>query len=565
MTIVYRTALTGTLAAFAIIAIAAGCAAPQAERAADGSRPPALETLLRRDPDAQASWNTETGDIEIFGRLGRLEAGTTARDFLVRLDVPRPVAGTDYDLVVDRERTDTAGWRHVTFRQEIDGLPVWGRRLTVHIDADGQVAAINGRYVPERVTVEPRVSVDAGDAVSAAAVDARRAPGTAEYPPLAEPELVVHEGGGVYRTAWTFVMKGTDADGGPAEWRYFVDALTGAVLERFNEVRTAAASGEGIDCDLATRPLNLFGQDDVFRMRDDTRSDRGGSEIHTRVGGGDFAEDDDGAWDETEFPVRDGDQAEVSIHYWLGEAYDRLFELTGREGWDDGGFRIEAFAHYPGENNAYWFPNDRRVAFGESQGSRFRAFGCANDVVAHEFMHGVVHYTAGFGNKRDANAMDESFADMLGVMVDRGDWFMGEGTFQGSGAHRDIANPGAAGHPDHYSDANGSAHDNSNITSHAFYLAAEGLRHTGDSGYRCDVSLGREVTFGHFYYALENFLQPDSTMPHLAIYVDYIAKTVLGVGREERADVFAEAFRRVGLGDAGRELACGQPWFWVVF
>jgi len=542
----------------------AGCAAtppgtPGAEEPA-----PVLGEVLRRDPGARADYDAESGRIDVFGRLGRLEAVRSPDDFLADVMPARLVARPGYRFAVERERSDDRGWRHVTLRQEIDGIPVWNRRITLHVNPAGDVAAINGRFVPERATVTARAALEAGEALDIAVADAAGQPGSAAYPPYRPPELVLHESGGTFRTAWSFVLPGRDADGSHAEWRYFVDAVTGRILERYNEVRTMAATGGGIDCDLATRPLNLFGVDETFWMRDVTRIDRGGSEIRTRVPGGDFAEDEDANWDQVEVPVRDGQQAEVSIHYWLGESYDRLFELTGREGWDGSGARIEAYAHEPGRNNASWLPNEARLTFGESEGPRFRAFGCANDIVAHEFMHGVVHFTAGFGDDRDARALDESFADILGLMVDDEDWVLGEDASQfGTFAIRSAADPSAGGDPDHYSDANDSGHSTSNISSHAFYLAAEGLRHTGESGYECDVSLGREEAFRHFYYALENFLQPESRMPHLAVYVEYIAESILGLGREARADAFAEAFRRTGLGGGGRDLACAEPWFQV--
>ncbi|MCG8460687.1 MAG: M4 family metallopeptidase, partial [Holophagales bacterium] len=466
------------------------------------------------------------------------------------------------EIQVSRERFDRVGWKHVTFDQLYRGIPVWGKQLTVHIDSEGQIHSINGQYMPQSVRVGTETKIHAADAIAIAA--GAGGPGSAGSSPYSDPEIVIYEKDGVYRTAWLFVLPGTDAAGGPAEWRFFVDAVTGQVLDRSNRVRTVRADGIGLDCDIESRPLNAFEENGTFQLRDVLRTDNGGSEIHTLVPGGGFSTDDDADWNQTEIPVRTSQQAEVNIHYWLGLSYDRLRTLTGREGWDDQGLRIAAAAHFPGLNNARWLPSRQALVFGESTGDTFRAFGCANDIIAHEFMHGVIEFTAKLDNGRDANAMNESFADMLGLVVDSEDWLMGEGSFQnGTSAHRNIADPPQLGDPKHYDDISGNAHDSSNITSHAFFLAAEGLRHTGNSGYTCDVSLGRDTTFQHFFYTLENFLTTSSDMPELAQAVSVTATSILASGRPERADVFDEAFRRVGLSPGGRQLACAEPWLWL--
>jgi hypothetical protein len=52
-------------------------------------------------------------------------------------------------------------------------------------------------------------------------------------------------------------------------------------------------------------------------------------------------------------------------------------------------------------------------------------------------------------------------------------------------------------------------------------------------------------------------------MGELAEAVTFTAGTILPQGRGERADVFAESFRRVGLGSGGKDLACVEPWVWM--
>jgi bacillolysin len=552
--------LTATAASCAVLASLAACTnEPTLSRAEQISQ--TVAALRVNDPTLRADWSEERGRVVLLGQLeqaGSGDASDVARRFLVARSIPRRSEGTDYALVVVSAEDDQSGWHHVTFNQTYRGVPVWGKEIVVHIDAGGVVTGVNGRYMPEATQLETRAGLDAADAVSLAL--ASGGPGTARTPALAEPTLVVYEKDDVYRLAWMFTLPGTAADGGPAEWRFFVDAQTGQILDRSNRIRTVAAIGTGLDCDLVERPLNVFTENDVFLLDDVTRVSTGGSEIHTLVPGGEFSTDPDGSWLDTQLPVRDSQQAEATIHHWLGQSYDRLRALTGREGWDDAGLAIVAFAHFP-DNNAFWSTDRQSVTFGASEGSTYRAFGCANDVIAHEFMHGVVAFTAALDDGLEADALNESFADIFAAMVDSGDWYMGEGVFQdGMHALRDLANPSAGEDPDHYDDITDEEHSASLITSHAFFLAGEGLRLTTPTGYDCDVSLGRTAAFQHFFHALDHFLTPGSDMHELADTVSFIAANNLAQGQPERADVFDEAFRRVGLSDGSRPLACAEPW-----
>jgi len=558
--------ILATLFSLSVLTIVTACTNEQTPSIVGQDQAKILATLRQQDPALIVDWNQQQGRIILLGRLGSgasEDVASMAHSFLVENAIPRRIEGVDYKLLVSREQKDKNGWSHVSFDQSYRGIPVWGKQLIVHVDSQNVVAGVNGHYMPEEIDVDTRTALDGSEAIALAL--AASGPGDTRGPEFSKPQLVIYEKDGIYRMAWKFTLPGTSAAGGPAEWRFFVNAVTGQILDRFNRVRTIATEGTGLDCDLVGRQLNTFDADNLSRLQDTTRN-TAGSEIHTRVPGGDFSNDADGNWNETQFPVRNSQQPEVSIHYWLGQSYDRLKELTGREGWDNQGLRIKGIAHYFDENNAYWFPNELTVAFGGSEGSKYRAFSCANDIIAHEFMHGVIEFTAQLDNGRDANAMNESFADMFASMVDMDDWLLGEGASQsGKSAFRDIGDPTRLGHPDHYNDIPDAAHKASNITSHAFYLASEGLRHTSSTNYTCDVSLGRRVAFKHFYYVLDNFLSTSSDMPELANAVTFTAASILARGQSERADVFEEAFRRVGLSSGGKTLACVEPWVWMAF
>ncbi|MBB5874293.1 hypothetical protein F4553_007727 [Allocatelliglobosispora scoriae] len=73
----------------------------------------------------------------------------------------------------------------------------------------------------------------------------------------------------------------------------------------------------------------------------------------------------------------------------------------------------------------------------------------SQDIVAHEFTHGVVESTSGFLATGEAGALGEHYADLMGNLVenDAADWRIAEDS--PGGAVRDMKNPMAFGDPDH--------------------------------------------------------------------------------------------------------------------
>jgi bacillolysin len=48
------------------------------------------------------------------------------------------------------------------------------------------------------------------------------------------------------------------------------------------------------------------------------------------------------------------------------------------------------------------------------------------DVAGHEMSHGVIQSTANLEYQGESGALNESFADVFGVLIDRDDWKIGE-------------------------------------------------------------------------------------------------------------------------------------------
>ena len=146
----------------------------------------------------------------------------------------------------------------------------------------------------------------------------------------------------------------------------------------------------------------------------------------------------------------------------------------------------------------------------------------ALDVVAHELSHGVTEYTSNLEYENESGALDEAFCDMMSTGAEfyfqpaKADYLAGEDAFTPGGL-RSLQNPMSYGYPDHYSiryqgpDDNGGVHINSNIVSHAFYLAIEGGRHRLGATVQGVGGANREQIERVFYRGFTSFLTPRAT------------------------------------------------------
>jgi hypothetical protein len=155
-----------------------------------------------------------------------------------------------------------------------------------------------------------------------------------------------------------------------------------------------------------------------------------------------------------------------------------LWEWLGRNGMDGAGGWVPIRMGLD-DVNAYYTGSS--VDIGHSH-DRLRLVSSL-DVVAHEFGHGIDHNTPG---SLSDDTTREFIADTFGAATewyadnatDRPDYLIGETVdFHGTGAIRNMADPGSMGHPGCYDKAElakAEAHSAAGVGDHWFYLLAEG-------------------------------------------------------------------------------------------
>ncbi|MCP4695608.1 MAG: M4 family metallopeptidase, partial [Gammaproteobacteria bacterium] len=481
---------------------------------------------------------------------------TTAENFLRKNRTVLGIKNPQQELELARHsKPDTLGHRHLRFAQRYQGIPVWPAELTVHLDAKGNVILMNGAYVPTPHKPFPRMPpITEGEAINHA-LTALANPAQAVP---AKPELIVYAPGDkTPRLAWKLTVSVSLT----VNWLVVIDASTGGVLTRYNQIHEGRASGSGHDLFNTLRALRLWEEGGVYYMVDtgkamfnprssppDPQTTRGGILVFDMQNRTAHPQAHSPAFlAASTSPVTGFLPDAVSATFALSEAYDYFWERHGRNAIDGQGRSLSAVVR-AGKNlhNAFWIPNKNAMYFGDGQ-----PYAGALDVVGHEMAHGITQNTAGLIYQDQPGALNEAFSDIFGEMIEarthgRPDWLTGTKL---RAPLRNMKNPAALAigglnrpYPArmsefvHTTKDRGGVHLNSSIINHAYYLLAEGL----------NDALGLAEAEKIFYRALAVHLSKNSRFVDARLAAVTSAEELFG-SRSAQAAKTAEAFDAVEI------------------
>jgi bacillolysin len=252
----------------------------------------------------------------------------------------------------------------------------------------------------------------------------------------------------------------------------------------------------------------------------------------------------------------------VSAHANAAEAYEYYRNVHGRNAINGSGGTIISVINVSDErgngfDNAFW--NGQFMAYGNGRFS-FEPLAKSMDVAGHEMTHGVISSTANLEYEDQAGAINESFADVFGAMMDREDWKIGEDVvrtnYYPSGALRDMSDPHNGGDDENdrgwqpkrmsefvnTDENNGGVHTNSGIPNHACYLIAQ--------------EIGRDKTEKIYYRCLTTYMNPRSQFLDLRYGIEQSAVDLYGENGIEHSAVL-RAFDQVEIFDPNRKNSGG--------
>ncbi len=488
----------------------------------------------------------------------------TAFDFFKetpQLKIPNP----ELQIRIDTIETDPLNMTHVKGTQLYRNIPVYGMNFTFHISSESE--RFLGYMIDTTLIQASDARIEAADAVRITESDLSqttviRTPSmfmknTLNYERPSVETIYYPVQPNVYYLCYKVIIRPNARD----EWFYYINAVSGEVVDKYNNTHfDGAATGSGRDLNGVTRTVGNYLENGRYYMINISKP-----MFNTKTGDGLIAILD--AKNDIKFhDTNAGDliyntsttwnnPTAISAMYHCTVVYDYLINTFKRNSYDNKGTNMRAFINVcdeevpgAGYDNAYW--NGAIIAIGNGD-IICKPLAGGLDVIAHEWGHAMTSTTAKLEYRNQSGAINETFSDILGAMVDRSNWQIGEAimnnrTYFPTNAMRDMSNPHNGGRstndpcwqPAHVSEMylgtqdNGGVHTNSGITNYAYYQFA--------------TATSKEKAEQIFYRALTTYLTPTSK------FID-LRKAVIQSARDlnyaNDVQALSNAFDKVGIVD----------------
>ncbi|GIP24239.1 M4 family metallopeptidase [Paenibacillus sp. J22TS3] len=494
----------------------------------------------------------------------RLGSDSSVMSFLGENKELTQLSDPQRNLRLLSKKKDKAQMTHFLYQQQVQGIPVYGKYIRVHLDENQQVEEVASRTESENEVMpdDLTAAISSGQAIAAMKGWVEEKEGTSiswgtgssasgqMMLNISGPsaKLMIYPVNEVYRLVYEVNLMYLIPH--PGKWTGYVDANTGEVINGYSITYQARsmnpaneAAGSGVGYNLDTKSLNIYKdpQSGKYQLSDITKimwqrytdTDRG---IFTTAYSGTDAQGGIYYNNVVSSGTSFSDRQAVDAHYNAGKVYDYYLNKFGRDSINGAGGSITSVVHIPDLwsssnyggrwDNAAWFGG--YMLYGDGSGSSrggFDCLSCGLDVVAHEMTHGVTEQTANLAYQNQSGALNESFSDLMGALiesdVDKQDtkwWLIGEDLRSDGRALRSLKNPSdpallspQPGNMKNYvvlpnddSHDNGGVHTNSGIPNHAGYLMVANLEpHLGTAG-------AKDAVASMAYDVLINYLVSNS-------------------------------------------------------
>lgn len=507
---------------------------------------------------ASKVWN-EKASVPLFVKERFAEkfsssTSTNALNYLKNNEGKTGINNPDKNLKVKNIQKDKLGMTHVRFNQAINGVNVEGSEVVVHFNKDNEVVSVNGRINQSIAdnAVDTTASLSS-DAALKTALSSVNAPEELTYEPTSELVILPFEG----ENHTAFKVNVNFMGDEPGNWFVFVDANSGKVIDKYNglmhadEMKTQNGAGKGVHGEHRELHITQVKEPNAgtkFALADYSHENLEGIVTYDAKNDNTSSNDTLYVGNSAAF-IGDYDRALVDAHYNSEKVYEYYLNEHGRNSLDGEGMAIISKVHYgTNYNNASW--NGRWMTYGDGDGVFMTSLSAGLDVAAHEMTHGVITNSANLVYRNQSGALNESFADVFGALVDDSDWEMGEDIMapaakaDGVNVLRSLSNPNSVivsnverrsystnggVYPDHMDEFynmptsvdGGGVHVNSSITNHAAYLIGQ--------------EIGREKLGQIYYRALTVYLTSNSDFSDARQAIVQSATDLYGESSEEVA------------------------------
>ncbi|OGY86388.1 MAG: hypothetical protein A2233_00525 [Candidatus Kerfeldbacteria bacterium RIFOXYA2_FULL_38_24] len=429
--------------------------------------------------------------------------------------------------VVSVDTSDPLGIVHVQFRQRYPkrNITVYGSGLGVHFDKKGNLLRISGSIEKDLSSLKsyPKIKVTKALKVSKKII---KTLGIKKY--KLKKNLVFLSSklinADTAKLSWHFVFYKNNLK--KFRWHIFIDAQTGKVLLKYNEIYNG--TGDGYYATEANFNTHHISDDsaDYYLMEDVDKQLLTHDDNYTYEASDDeMYKDNDDVWGKDNTDQKPA----VDAHYFASIVYDYYNDKFAVPNVYNHDGKTKIYVHAEDNNIAYGALSSNTdtawvMGFGDGDNTNYSSLATL-DITAHEMAHGVTHYAGGLVYAGESGAMNEAYSDIFAANVeyyaqqqglndDANIWWMGEDAYtpnQAGDATRYMDHPTEApNYVDHYSqyDMGTYLHYNSGVISNMYYLLANG-GYNDTSGLTVG-SIGIEKSEQIVYRALRYYLSPDA-------------------------------------------------------
>jgi len=537
-------------------------------------------------PELRILWNRERGvpyALRGFRRFAVGDSVNSVFDFLDEIKAAFRMRDPRSEFELRKLQRDELGYEHIRLRQFYQGIPVAGSEMIVHINEQREVYLVNGHYTPDiDISIAPFITES-----QALQTGLDNFSEELTLSVVQGPDLVIYPVGNHHHLAYRYSLYCNEA-GGAGLWIHYVDAHSGELLDRYNDIKfiepptdngdPVSISGQRLTGegggnvvfpgwqDYTNMAYYLWSNDLWWYIRNDALE---GVDAETY------------AHRTTSPNWGSSDRAEISAaeNFYLTQRY--FSRKHNRESFDDSGHYVQAYVHvrHPNcPNNAWWDPQNVWFAFCDGDGITYDPFPTL-DVVAHEFSHGWTSHESNLTYRKESGALNESFSDIMGANVEfyaqedgrsyypntlpgRADWLCGEDSKKSEIATRDMRNPSNTAtvgegreSPSRYhgrywvSDSydNGGVHFNSGVQNFFYYLLSDGGAGSNEGTPYQVIGIGINNARRIAYHVNTYYLTESDTFQTARWYWIVAAEALFLPNYPERVAAVKKAWDAVGV------------------
>lgn len=482
-------------------------------------------------------------------------------DFLEGIKGYTKIDNPSKDFFISSENIDKMGQIHIRMFQKFKGIDIYGSDFYVHLKTDKEQFTGNYHLILNQVDTVAKISenraleivnLDLQTKTAISVLSDEQKKMLDYYKPeikqvLKNPENQPDQ----FKLMYQISIRPNFMQ----EWIYFIDAIDGTIYEGYDNTKyDGPSTANALDLNGVMRSINTYLENGQYSLINVSEQMFNAIKLDGAITTLDAQNTSASNLKYVAITSSNNtwiNKTAVSAHFNTTLVYRYFKNTFNRNSINGNGGSIFSFINIANPDgssmdNASW--NGKFISLGNGD-KNFKPLAGALDVIAHEMGHGVVSNTSKLEYKYQSGAINETYADIFGSMVDRANWFIGEDitktTFSPTGRLRDMSNPHNSGvlgnpwwQPMHTSemylgaDDFGGVHTNSGIGNYAYFLYA--------------TAITKEKAEQVFYKALTDYLVSTSQFIDFRIAVVQAATDIYGATSNEVVKA-KEAFDAVGI------------------